>query len=288
MKSVVKYSFLAFFLLSPSLLYAQSTGQVACSRSETYSYLYNSMTTLDVLRTLQCGEPLDIIGRYDGYFGVRTSKGEIGYVPQGNVFLLKDKPGPKAPQPAPAQPNRPRTAYDAPAAPPPAPANLVPAGFDLTLPNGTPIRLKLGKTLSSETAHVGDVVDLTVLEDVLVDGVCVIPSGASAVGIVTEAEPKKRMGHGGKLGLGVNFVQMANKERAAVRSFQESTGGSSSAGVVNPLAHGKEVVFAQGTEITAYVDGDVYLKRAAFQASRGAASPSVASQNPPQPQPRQR
>jgi hypothetical protein len=283
MKFAVKYAFLVFSLLCPVLVSAQSTGQVACTRSDTYSYLYSSMTTLDVLRTLQCGEPLDIIGRYDGYFGVRTSKGEIGYVPQGSVFLLKDKPGPKAPQAAPAQAARPRTAYDAPATPPPAPANPVPAGFDLTLANGTPIHLKLGKTLSSETAHVGDVVDLTVEEDVLVDGLCVIPTGSSAVGIVTEAEPKKRMGHGGKLGLGVNFVQLANKERAAVRSFQESSGGNSSAGAVNPLAHGKEVVFTHGMEITAYVDGDVYLKRAAFQRSKDAASPAATAQNPAQP-----
>ncbi|HYL83066.1 MAG TPA: SH3 domain-containing protein [Candidatus Angelobacter sp.] len=283
MKAVAKYILLAFLFLSPSLVNAQSTGQVACTRSDNYSYLYSSMTTLDVLRTLQCGEQLDILGRYDGYFGVRTSKGEIGYVPQGSVSLFKDKPGPKAPQAAPAQPARPRTAYDVPAATPPAPANPVPAGFDLTLPNGTPVHLKLGKTLSSETARVGDVVDLTVEEDVLVDGVCVIATGSSAVGIVTEAEPKKRMGHGGKLGLGINFVQLADKERAAVRSFQESSGANSSAGTVIPIAHGKEVVFAQGMEITAYVDGDVYLKRSAFLPSKDAASPAATAQNPSQP-----
>lgn len=283
MKFLARCVFAALFFLLPALANAQSTGQVACTRSDNYTYLYSSMTTLDVLRTMQCGEQVDIIGRYDGYFGVRTSKGEIGYVPQGSISLFKDKRGPKAPQPAPAQPARPRTAYDAPATPPPAPADPRHAGLDLTLTNGTPIRLKLGKTLSSETAHVGDVVDLTVEEDVLVDGVCVISSGSLAVGIVTEAEPKKRMGHGGKLGLGVNFVQLGNKERAAVRSFQESSGGNSAAGAVNPLAHGKEVVFAEGTEITAYVDGDVYLKRSAFQPSKDGATPAATAQNPVQP-----
>jgi len=34
---------------------------------------------------------------------------------------------------------------------------------------------------------------------VMVDGLLVIPSGAQATGVVTEAETKKRLGHGGKL-----------------------------------------------------------------------------------------
>ena len=282
MKLSVKLFFVALFFLFPALAEAQTAGVVACSRQDTYTYLYSSMTTLDVLRTLPCGEQVDIIGRYDGYFGVRTSKGEIGYIAQGSIFLLKDKPGPRAPQPAPPQPSRPRTAYDEPVAPPPAPANPIPPGFDLTLPNGTPILLKLNKSLSSETAHVGDVVELTVSEDVLVDGLCVIPRGASAVGIVSEAEPKKRMGHGGKLGLGINFVRLANNDKAAVRSFQESAGADSATGSINPLAHGKEVVFAQGSEFKAYVDGDIYLKRSAFQPPKDAvAAPSA--QNSAQP-----
>jgi hypothetical protein len=280
MKFRLKSLLAAVLFLFPALAAAQTAGLVACSRQETYTYLYSSMTTLDVMRTMPCGEQVEIIGRYDGYFGVRTSKGEIGYMAQGSIFLLKDKPGNKSAQPLPALPPRPRTAYDEPAAPPAAPINPIPAGFDLTLPNATPIKLKLNKSLSSETAHVGDVVDLTVTEDVVIDGLCVIPRGASAVGIVSEAEPKKRLGHGGKLGLTINFVRMANNDKATVRSFQESAGANSAVGAVNPLAHGKEVVFEQGAEFTAYVDGDIYLKRSAFPPPKDAAAPSA--QNSPQ------
>jgi len=283
MKLSVKSLFAASIFLFPALAAAQTRGKVACSPQDAYTYLYSSMTTLDVLRTLPCGEQVDIIGRYEGYFGVRTSRGEVGYIAQGSIFLLKDKGSANPAQPAAPQRPRPRTAYDEPAAPPPAPTNPIPAGFDLTLPNGAPIKLKLNKPLSSETAHVGDVVDLTVTEDVLIDGLCVIARGASAVGIVSEAEPKKRLGHGGKLGLGINFVRMANNEKAAVRSFQESAGANSAAGAVNPLAHGKEVVFAQGAEFTAYVDGDIYLKRSAFQPPKGAAASAPSAQNPAQP-----
>src|SRR5437879_6856735 len=147
MRSSAKY-FAAFMcLLVPSFAHAQSVGQVECPHAGGTIDLYSSMTTLDVRATLQCGEQVQITGRYDYYFGVRTAKGEIGYVPVDSLLLLKDKPGAKAPQSAPAQPSRERITYDAPTAKPEAPKPLSPS--DLTLLNGTPIRVMLGKTLSS-------------------------------------------------------------------------------------------------------------------------------------------
>jgi hypothetical protein len=137
--------------------------------------------------------------------------------------------------------------------------------------------LKLGKTISSATAHVGDIVDLKVTEEVIVDGLSVIPAGSTAIGIVSEAEPKKRMGHGGKLAFSVNFVRLKDDEKAAARSFQESTGANNSAGAILPLASGKEVVFTQGMEFTAYVDGDMQLKREDFQAEKARSSAASAS-----------
>jgi hypothetical protein len=284
MKSAAKYIVTVLLLLSPAVAAAQSVGQVACARPNDYTYLYSSMTTLDVIRTLQCGEQLEITGRYDAYFGVRTAKGEVGYVPQINVLLFKDKPGLKPAQPAtPLRVARARTAYDEPVASPTAPVSAVPADFDLTLPNGTPVQVKLTKAISSATAKVGEAVELEVSEDILVDGIRVIPIGAKASGTVAEAEPRKRMGHGGKLTLAITFVRLANNEKAAVRSFLETTGASSAAGSVNPLAHGKDVVFTEGTVFTAFVDGDVYLKRAAFQSAKDSAGSATVSQTPSKP-----
>jgi len=282
MKSTAKYLLGTFLLLFPGLTSAQHLGQIACARQDSYTYLYSSITTMEVVRTLQCGEQVEVTGRYQGFFSVRAANGDTGYVGEGSLVLLKDKPGPRAPVATSPQAARPRTAYDERAAGPP-PANAVPAGFDLTLPNNTPIRLKFSKTISSETAHVGDSVELVVVEDVLVDGLCLIPKGASASAIVTEAEPRKRMGKGGKLGLNVKSVRLADNEEAAARSFQETTGSSSTAGTIMPLAHGKEVAFAQGMEFTAYVDGNVYVKRASFLPPKSAASSAAAAPNPSQP-----
>jgi len=117
MTTSARYFAAIIFLTFPAIAQAQSTGQVECPRSGGYVYLYSSMITLDVRTTLQCGEQVQITGRYDLYFGVRTAKGEVGYVPVESLLLLKDKPGASASQPRAVQPNRERILYDAPTAP---------------------------------------------------------------------------------------------------------------------------------------------------------------------------
>jgi len=259
-------------LLLPTATRAQSVGRVDCARDGGYVYLYSSMTTLDVRTTLQCGEEVQVTGRYDRYFGVRTAKGEIGYVPINSVVLYKDgdKKGPIAPV---APPARERTPYDA-APPPPEAAPAPPPTADLVLHNGVQIRLRLAKTVSSATAKLGDRIDFEVAEDVVIDGVHVVVKGAPAVGTVSEAEAKKRLGHGGTVGITLNSVRLANGGDAAVRGYQETRGSGSSAGTVLPMVSGKDVAFLQGTEFTALVDGDVHLKREAFVVKPAAANSS--------------
>ena len=265
MRSSAKYIAAFFCLVLPGVAQGQSVGQVECPRAGDYVYLYSSMTTLEVRTTLQCGERVQITGRYDRYLGVRTAKGEVGYVPVESLLLLKDQPGTKAPELKAVQPARERTPYDAPVKPGEAAASGPSSSSEFALRNGTAIHLRLSKAISSATAHVGDVVDLQVAEQVIVDGVSVIPAGAAATGLVKEVEPRRRLGHGGKLAFSIDFVRLKDNEKAAVRSFQESTGANNAAGTILPLASGKDVVFAQGTEFTAYLDGDMKLKREAFQ-----------------------
>jgi hypothetical protein len=276
MRLRAKYAAEVLCLVFPAFAQAQSIGQVECPRGDGYVYLYSSMTTLDVRTTLQCGEQVQITGRYDIYFGVRTAKGEIGYVPVESLLLLKDKPGAKAQPKIAVQPARERTPYDTPAAPTEATAPAPSSATEFTLHNGTPIHLKLGKTISSATAHVGDVINLQVAEEVTLNGLVVIPRGAAATAVVTEAEPKKRLGHSGKLGFNINAVRLSDDEKAAIRSYQESTGSNNSTGAMLPLASGKDVVFTEGTDFTAYVDGDMKLKKAAFRVEKDSPSATPA------------
>ena len=74
MRFGAKYFLGTFFLFFPVLTSAQHLGQVTCARRGDYTYLYSSITTMEVLRTLQCGEQVEVAGRYQGFFSVRTAK----------------------------------------------------------------------------------------------------------------------------------------------------------------------------------------------------------------------
>ena len=79
------------------------------------------------------------------------------------------------------------------APPPPKPAMQ---GFGIE--DGTPVKLRTARTISSADAHTGDTIDFEVLEDVFASNTLIVPKGGIAWGTVTEAEPKKRMARGGK------------------------------------------------------------------------------------------
>ena len=243
---------------------AQNTGRIDCARDGGYVYLYSSMTTLDVRATLQCGDVVRITGRSDDYYSVRTAAGEAGFVPRTSVFLLKDQPGTGLPTPAAKTPARERTHYDEPRNEATGPAHTGTGAFALA--NNTPIRVRLSKTISSATAHVGDAVELEVVEDVIVDGVTVLPLGSKVSGVIAAAESKKRFGHGGRLAFSITSITLADGEQVKVRCYQEASGSSNtSADAVLPLSSGKDVTIPKDVEFTALVDGEARLKREGFE-----------------------
>jgi Variant SH3 domain len=249
-----------FFSLSAA---AQSTGRIDCARDGGYVYLYSSMTTLEVRMTLQCGDVVRITGRSDDYYSVRTAAGETGFVPRTSLFLLKDQPGTGLPASAAKPPARERTHYDQPGSEVGGPKQTAGGGFALA--NNTPIRVKLDNTISSATAHMGDAVELEVVEDVIVEGVTVLPVGSKVSGVVALAEPKKRFGHGGRVAFSITSITLADGEQVKVRCYQEASGSSNtSSDSVIPLSSGKDVAIPKDVEFTALVDGEVRLKREGF------------------------
>jgi hypothetical protein len=262
-------------VLFPSLGAAQNTARVECPRDDGYVYLYSSLTTLEVRATLQCGSIVQLTGRYSNYYGVRTAKNEVGFVPLASIVVLKDQVGTGLP--VVEGPARERLHYDEGPRVAPAPSPVVVPAFALL--NDTPVRVKLLKTISSASAHVGDAVEFDVVQDVVVQGVPVLTKGAKASGAIAEADPKKRFGHGGKLAFRITSVRLANGEQAKVRCYQEASGSSNtSSDAVLPLASGKDVAILQDVEFTALVDGDVPLKRESFVSSNGGSAASEPSQ----------
>jgi hypothetical protein len=253
---------LAVCFLLPLTCRAQKLGQIECARQEGYAYLYSSLATMNISTTLKCGQRVTVLDRSDTFVRVRTDTGDEGFVPLSNVGFLKAGATLKAPT---APDKRELTRYDNPARMAAA-ARLAPSSQEILVRNQTPVHLKLGRELSSATAHVGEEVNFEVTQDVVVGGLTIISKGAPAVGAVTEAEPKKRMGKAGKLNVSVASVLLANNEKIALRSFGADQPSDQKGGLGISLVRGKDVTMTKETEITAYIDGDLHLKAASFTA----------------------
>jgi hypothetical protein len=151
------------------------------------------------------------------------------------------------------------------------------------LPDGTPMKLRLLNKLDSQTAKNGDEIPFAVVNDVVVGGVTVLRRGSPATGVVTHAEAAKTGGRAGKLSFTINDIRLLNGGKVPVRALNRKSGEDRSAqmyymaaefGLVGaalaPFTQGTNTTFPRGTEITAFVDGDLRLDLASFDAAPSA------------------
>lgn len=162
----------------------------------------------------------------------------------------------------------------------------VPAPLPNTLMDGTAVKLRLSDTISSADAKTGQQVPFEVIEDVVVQGVTVIPKGTQALATVTDAEPKKRMGRGGKLDVNVDSTRLVDGTKVQLRAVNDNKGGGHVGAMTGAivatsivffpaaplflLMHGKDITIPKGTEVTAFVQGDMRLDMARLSAPAGA------------------
>jgi hypothetical protein len=180
---------------------------------------------------------------------------------------------------------------------PVAPVVKEPLAFGLE--DATPVKLRIGRTMSSGDAQLNETVDFEVLEEVKVHDVVVIPRGGTAWGTVTEAQPKRRMGRGGKLNINIDNVRLSSGEKVALRAVKDMKGGGHQGAITGAivatsivffpaaplflLVHGKDITIPKGTEITAYINGDIPLdpKKFATQTSVSPEATTTAAQPAP-------
>src|SRR6266550_2088021 len=148
-----------------------------------------------------------------------------------------------------------------------------PLAFGLT--EDTPVKLRLTRTMSSKDAKPDEKVDFEVLEDIKVGDAIIVQHGAMAIGTVTEAQPKRRMGRAGKLNINIDYVQLVDGEKVPLRAVKGGSGGTHTAAMTGAMVatgilffpaapfflfmHGKDITIPKGTEVTAYVAGDTPL-----------------------------
>ena len=151
---------------------------------------------------------------------------------------------------------------------------------DLVIPDGTPIRLRLSRNVSSGDAKEGETVDFEVLQDVVVNNTVIVKRGGVALGTVTESRSKRRMGRAGRLDINIDNTRLISGERIALRAVKAASGGSNAGKMtlaivattivffpVAPLflfAKGKDMNIPKGTEVTAYTSGEIRVESAPF------------------------
>ena len=156
----------------------------------------------------------------------------------------------------------------------------VPQLHGFGLEDGTPVKLRISRTMSSADAKVGETVDFEVLEEVRVGSTVVIPKGGIAWGTVTEAQSKRRMGRGGKFDMNIDSVRLVNGEKVALRAVKDLRGGGHVGAMTGAIVatslvffpaaplflfmHGKDITIPKGTEVTAYINGNTPLEEAQF------------------------
>jgi hypothetical protein len=160
--------------------------------------------------------------------------------------------------------------------------------------DGTAVKLRLSETVSSADAKTGQQVPFEVTEDVVVQGVTVIPKGTQALATVTDAEPRRRMGRGGKLDINVDGTRLVDGEKVQLRAVRDNKAGGhvgamtgamvATAIVFFPAAplflfmKGKDISIPKGTEVTSFVQGDMTLdlpKLAAASAGPATTAPAT-------------
>jgi len=161
-------------------------------------------------------------------------------------------------------------------------AGTIPAR--LTIPNETPVELRLAENVSSAHAHTGDPLKFVVVRDVDVAGFTVIPAGTVASGSVIGVRRKRFLGIGGRVALKVNSVELENGDRAGLRAHMEVKGRSRTklmaaamvatglvflpAAPIFLLTRGHDSVVVKSTELTAQIDGTHSILSAGLHAQK--------------------
>lgn len=134
---------------------------------------------------------------------------------------------------------------------------------NITLREGTPVVLRLEKSIDSELANVGDPVDLVIARDVEIKGVVVIRQGTKGLGEVVSVEKKGAIGKPGKIMIAVKSTTAVDGTKVPLRATLSREGKSKETAalavgilicILGLLIKGESAEIPAGTEIKAYVD----------------------------------
>jgi DNA-binding beta-propeller fold protein YncE len=147
----------------------------------------------------------------------------------------------------------------------------MPSASPLVIPDGTVVKLRLKKTLSSGSAAVGEPVPVEVAEDVVVAGVVVAARETLVPTVVKTANPAKRFHGNSKLELEFQHVVLADGTNAPLRPEKEAASNKTAEAAkkagralesvsIGAVKHGKEAELPAGLLVTARIDGAITFR----------------------------
>jgi hypothetical protein len=131
------------------------------------------------------------------------------------------------------------------------------------LQEGTIVKATLQEELSGKTAEVGQIIEFSLSEDILLNDTIAVAQGAKITGVITAAARSKALGKKGELAFSIEYLYLPNGDVIKLRNQVEKNLNGSGAGVaagailLTPLAlfvRGKNAKYATGDIFTAYVD----------------------------------
>jgi hypothetical protein len=158
----------------------------------------------------------------------------------------------------------------------------------LVIPDGTPVKLQMVRTISSARAQKDDRLDFVVVKDVTVGGFTIIQAGTLASGSVVGVKGKRLLGIGGNVVIRLDSVELITGDEVALRARKEIKGNSHSKFMVVEmiamgllylpaapaflLSRGRDSTVLKGTEVTAYINGDSFVQTARLLGTKDSVS----------------
>jgi hypothetical protein len=125
---------------------------------------------------------------------------------------------------------------------------------NVTLADGTQLRLRLGNSTTWSNVRVGENLELEVADDVRIAGVVVIAKGSVGNAAVTGLHAGVSGSSGGRIDVNLRFVTLVDGRVVPVRATRDRPVRDSQALVVSSASQDANI--APGTFVTAFIEGD--------------------------------
>ena len=138
---------------------------------------------------------------------------------------------------------------------------------EVEVPAGTPIKLEVVNTITSEEAVIGQVVHLVVVRDVQIQGMTVIKGGTPAEGTITKVKGKGTLGEPGEVQISVKRTVAVDGTEVPLRDTLFVKGKAGAPYSVQTtrdhmflFMEGEPVQILGGVELRAYIRSPVKVR----------------------------